>query len=55
MEDYLSGIDLCGTNIKIECFDATLKLIGNISVPTGADTEPNFSNKSLKKSKTLIT
>jgi glucokinase len=34
MKDYLLGIDLGGTNIKIGCFDTDLTLIGKISVPT---------------------
>lgn len=40
MAEYLLGIDLGGTNIKIGCFDADLKLIGKISVPSGAEMEP---------------
>jgi len=42
MADYLLGIDLGGTNIKIGCFDITLKLIGKISVPTGDEMGPDF-------------
>lgn len=40
MADYLLGIDLGGTNIKIGCFDTKLNLIGKISVPTGDDMSP---------------
>ncbi len=40
MADYLLGIDLGGTNIKIGCFDTKLNLIGKISVPTGENMEP---------------
>ncbi|OQY07547.1 MAG: hypothetical protein B6I25_01405 [Planctomycetales bacterium 4572_13] len=42
MADCLLGIDLGGTNIKIGCFDTTLKLIGRISVPTDAEMGPDF-------------
>ena len=40
MAEYLLGIDLGGTNIKIGCFDTDLRLIGKISVPTGTDMGP---------------
>lgn len=40
MAKYILGIDLGGTNMKIGCFDTGLKLIGKISVPTGAKMEP---------------
>ncbi len=40
--EYILGIDLGGTNIKIGCFDSNLNLIGKISVPTRADVEPEF-------------
>ena len=42
MTKHTLGIDLGGTNIKIGCFDTSLKLIGKISVPTGAEMEPEF-------------
>ncbi len=41
-ENYVLGIDLGGTNIKIGCFDRALKLIGKISVPTGADMDAQY-------------
>ncbi len=40
MAEYLLGIDLGGTNIKIGFFDTDLRLIGKISVPTGTDMGP---------------
>jgi glucokinase len=40
MADYLLGIDLGGTNIKIGCFDKELNLIGKSSVPTGNEMSP---------------
>jgi glucokinase len=40
MADYLLGIDLGGTNIKIGCFDTKLNLIGKTSVPTGENISP---------------
>jgi glucokinase len=40
MTDYYLGVDLGGTNIKIGCFDADIKLIGKTSVPTGAQMGP---------------
>lgn len=40
MADYLLGIDLGGTNIKIGCFNTKLNLIGKISVPTGENMKP---------------
>ena len=42
MAKYVLGIDLGGTNIKMGCFDTNLKLIGKISVPTGAEMDPEF-------------
>ena len=41
MADYLLGIDLGGTNIKIGCFDKELNLIGKTSVPTGSELSPD--------------
>lgn len=40
MAEYLLGIDLGGTNIKIGCFDKELNLIGKTSVPTGSEMSP---------------
>ena len=40
MANYLLGIDLGGTNIKIGCFDTELNLAGKISVPTGEEMSP---------------
>ncbi|MBE0536602.1 MAG: ROK family protein [Phycisphaerae bacterium] len=40
MTDYYLGVDLGGTNIKIGCFDAEIKLLGKTSVPTGAEMGP---------------
>lgn len=40
MADYLLGIDLGGTNIKIGCFDKELNLTGKTSVPTGSELSP---------------
>jgi len=42
MNEYVLGIDLGGTNIKIGCFDTNLKLIGKVAVPTRADMEPEL-------------
>ena len=40
--EYILGIDLGGTNIKIGCFDSNLNLIGKISVLTRVDMGPKF-------------
>ena len=40
MATYYIGVDLGGTNIKIGCFDADIKLIEKTSVPTGAEMGP---------------
>ena len=40
MAKYYIGVDLGGTNIKIGCFDADIKLIEKTSVPTGAEMGP---------------
>jgi len=40
MNKVYIGIDLGGTNIKIGCFDSSLKLIRKISVPTDVDMGP---------------
>jgi len=41
MERLLIGIDLGGTNIKIGCFDQSLKLLRKSSVTTGIDMGPD--------------
>jgi glucokinase len=40
MENNYIGIDFGGTNIKIGCFTAELKLLWKISIPTDADMGP---------------
>jgi glucokinase len=40
MANLLIGIDVGGTNIKIGCFDAHLKLLKKTSITTDADTGP---------------
>jgi glucokinase len=41
MKELLIGIDLGGTNIKIGCFDRSLKLLHRNSVTTGVDMGPD--------------
>lgn len=47
MANLLIGIDVGGTNIKIGCFDAHLKLLKKTSITTDADTGPRVVVKKM--------
>lgn len=47
MANLLIGIDLGGTNIKIGCFDAHLKLLKKTSITTDADSGPQAVVKNM--------
>lgn len=49
MAGYFVGVDLGGTNIKVGCFDEAINLIGNTSVPTGAEMGPDHVVKNIIK------
>ena len=42
MNEVCIGIDLGGTNIKIGCFDSDIRLLAKTSVPTEADSGPEY-------------